>query len=97
MSVVRVNSIGAARRQALGLSRRAVEQNRVEEGALPHSVGMFTCTLQDHASAVAPEGRCLEPPYNAHEVIVLEKKYRSPCSGDHSVRTSGRGCAEAAF
>ena len=36
---------------------------------------MFTCTLQDHASAVASESRRLEPPYGAHEVILSKQEH----------------------
>ena len=35
---------------------------------------MLTCTLQDHASAIASEGRCLEPAYSANEVIFLKEE-----------------------
>ena len=36
---------------------------------------MFTCTFKDHASAIASEGRCLEPAYNANEVILFKEKH----------------------
>ena len=39
---------------------------------------MFTCAFKNHASAIASEGRCLEPPYSAWgvllEVFLLEKQ-----------------------
>ena len=36
---------------------------------------MFTCTFKNHASAIAPEGRCLEPAYDTNEVILFKEEH----------------------